>query len=191
MPWAAALAMAILYLYNMPVSAAFVWNERGYGFAAYPFSPAAALRAARRHACQGKKSAGKKKRKKENGGPGKALRTSGAAMELLPDMRLEYIRVKLRLGADDAAVTALACGALNSICGILGCRARERGTMVVMPEFRRACFEGEACAVRSVRAGDALRAAAKMAHKKRAHAPKRRFLRIYESEPGNNSAAGG
>ena len=69
MPWAAALAMAILYLYNMPVAAAFVWNERGHGFAAYPFSPAAALRAARRHACREKKSAGKKKRKKEKGGP--------------------------------------------------------------------------------------------------------------------------
>jgi hypothetical protein len=186
MPWLAALAMALLYLYNVPIVVAFVWNKSGRGLAVRPFSPRAACRAAEKYA----RSQKKRKRKKRSK-IALSLRAVDAMKQLLPAVTLEYIRMQARLGLDDAAATALACGALNSLCHILGCRARERDALMISPEFNRTCIEVDACAVISVRVCDALRAAAKTAQNKRAHAPIQRFLRIYGAAAGNNSSAGG
>lgn len=164
MHWLAAVFTALFYLYNIPVAAAFVWNEDGLGVALRPFSGAAALGAARR------KINGAKKTFKKPGGrmlapPMTALRV---AASLLPHIRLEFLRAQARLGLDDAALTAILCGALGAALHMLGCHAGECGGISVTADFEKPCAQINVRAVISARAGDALRAALRGVIKRRA-----------------------
>lgn len=162
MHWLAAVFTAFFYLYNMPVAAAFVWNGNGKGVALRPFSGAAALGAAQRR-INGAKKPFKKPGRGLIAPPMTALRV---AASLLPHIRLEFLRAQTRLGLDDAALTAILCGALGAALHMLGCRARECGGISVTADFEKPCAQINFRAVISARAGDALRAAVRGVMKK-------------------------
>jgi len=193
MPWLAAVIMIFIYIYNMPFAAAVVITEKGIAAAFRPVSYASALKAARKNLSHPEKT----KKKKENAISRlmMPLRTFSTIRELLPHVSLEYFRIKAHIGFDDAACTALFCGSLVAAGHAVACRAKNPGTVSVIPDFNSPRLSGEICAVFSISVGDAINAASIGALLEETNTPivrvLRQYARIRRFEPGNNIAAGG
>ena len=143
MPWFAAAAAAVFYLYHVPLTFALVWENAGHGGGFALFEGRLALKRAR-------SSVGRTKKRSKK----VAWETVRA---LLPCLVLEEMTLRLSLGTSDAAVTALLCGALRSV----GCALRrkaERGAIDVRPDFSGTRLEGEFRVVLRVGAGEAVMA---------------------------------
>jgi len=210
MHWLAALVMALIYLHNIPVTAAIVATEGGWAASFRPFSPMAAVKAARKN-IDAKRRPGTegKKDKKEKNEKGLSrlmlpLRTLPAAAQLLPYVSLEHFHINACIGLDDAAVTALVCGFLTSAGHMILCRAGDGGQVDVRPEFNAPCLRGEICAVMRVSTGSAMNAVARVAASEAGDAPVLRFfraygkitksmgvMRIWRRHAGNNTTDGG
>ena len=157
MPWAAALILGLIYAYNIPIEFAFIFNGKNYGTGLRPFSASGACRAARRRALGEEKHIDYKQideKLKKFISPGQSLKI---ALRILPYIKLEYARAQVRLGVDDAAATAVICGALTAALHMIGSKARLRGELRVTPVFQEKAMDADVCAVFSVCAGDALR----------------------------------
>lgn len=139
MPYLAAAVMTCIYVYNLPLMIALVWCEQGYGVSLGMLSPRYALKTARRKIGKGRR-------------PGRKRRSAGKALKLIPHLQIEYFSARLLIGTGDAAATALLCGGVRSLAGVLAGASKQAATDI-RPEFSGKCLKGEADIVISMKLG--------------------------------------
>ena len=148
MHYAAAAVMAGIYLYNLPLMIALIWRRDGFGVGLGVFGGRGAVRRAVGRVGKG-------------GGfdIGKARRALRVLAKMLARMRLEHFSARLRVGAGDAAQTALLCGGIAAAAHALR-GAAESGKVDVRADFTGAALEGEVRAVARLELGRLVRSLA-------------------------------
>lgn len=143
-------AVALFYLGAIPLQIAVCWRTgSGLGVGVAPFENRFALRRAQKHSPQ------KPMKLPKNIDLSAVLR---AGKCLLRHLKLEGVRCTGEFGCDDAAVTALVCGGMNS----LGCALRARSKKVLIslrPNFNAAQLQADVFGMISVRVGHIMLAA--------------------------------
>lgn len=143
MPYLAAVIMLGVYAYNLPLMLAFIWKENGHGFGVGALECGYALKNARsRMGRRDNKKTGKRR---------KNMR-AGHISKLAGHIRIEYFSVRMVIGTDDAAATALLCGSARSLAGAIA-GAAGRSKVDIRPDFERRGISGEAGIVFSVKLG--------------------------------------
>lgn len=153
MHYVAAAVMITIYMYNLPLMIAVMWRDNRYTTALGILNGYYAVSSARRKLTDGRHI--KKKKKKHSAG----IRT---AVRLFRRVDIDSFSARLRVGTGDAASTALLCGQLNALCGVLMC-ACKKGEFDIRPDFSGPCFRGEISLVVSVKLGSLLGTAARVA----------------------------
>ena len=151
---AIAAAVSLAYLAAVPLRVAFVFRaENGMRFGAgiSAFEKRFALRMAARRLDAPKKA--KKRRLPSLDTLSNWLR---AGKYLLRHVELD---VRARLGFTDAALTALACGALGSLACAAGGATDGRVRAEISPDFSGTVFSGEISGIATLRAGHLMLAA--------------------------------
>ena len=143
---AAAVVMAGIYMYNLPLAVAIVWRPGKLGIGIGAFDTGGALSRAL------KQMAEEKKRKKPT-----IRRAVRLLAELIKRMDLRYFSARLLVGTDDAARTALLCGAVAALTHTLR-GAAKAGKVDVRPDFSGEIFEGEVRAAAIIKLGRAVMA---------------------------------
>lgn len=148
MHYAAAVVMAGIYLYNLPLTIALIWRRGGFGIGVGAFGGRGAVRRAMGRVGKGGGFDVRKARW--------ALRILA---KMLRRMQLEHFSARLRVGTGDAAKTALLCGGISAAAHALR-GAAESGRVDVRADFSGEAFEGEVRAVARLGLGRLVRSLA-------------------------------
>lgn len=152
-------AVALFYFSAIPVKLAFCLRfgkGSGFGVGAAPFEARFAQRIAFR-----RRSAGKlPTRFLKNADPMALLRGGLRALNFArKHLRLDSLELNGVLGAHDAALTALICGALSALGCTLGCCTSRPVRIAVQPDFAADRLSGELSGMISIRVGHIMLAA--------------------------------